>query len=117
MQVKSFYLSLDKASDMFDPKKIKFATIPWEELEKEFSGFSKSEAFRQAEAYIWEKEISELFAEGVKEAFLEGYVQGFLKNAEESRKKAIRTMWMDHSTKQIAKILGVSLEQEQIYLN
>lgn len=50
MQVKSFYLSLDKASDMFDPKKIKFATIPWEELEKEFPGFSKSEAFRQAEA-------------------------------------------------------------------
>lgn len=45
MQVKSFYLSLDKASDMFDPKKIKFATIPWEELEKEFPGFSKSEAF------------------------------------------------------------------------
>jgi hypothetical protein len=117
MQVKSFYLSLDKASDMFDPKKIKFVTIPWEELEKEFSGFSKSEAFRQAEAYIWEKEISELFAEGVKEAFLEGYVQGFLKSAEESRKKAIRAMWMDHSTKQIAKILGVSLEQEQIYLN
>lgn len=73
MQVKSFYLSLDKASDMFDPKKIKFATIPWEELEKEFPGFSKSEAFRQAEACIWEKEISELFAEGVKEAFLEGY--------------------------------------------
>lgn len=87
MQVKSFYLSLDKASDMFDPKKIKFATIPWEELEKEFPGFSKIEAFRQAEAYIWEKEISELFAEGVKEAFLEGYVQGFLKSAEESRKR------------------------------
>lgn len=63
------------------------------------------------------KRNSELFAEGVKEAFLEGYVQGFLKSAEESRKKAIRAMWMDHSTKQIAKILGVSLEQEQIYLN
>ena len=69
MQVKSFYLSLDKASDMFDPKKIKFATIPWEELEKEFPVFSKSEAFRQAEAYIWEKEISELFAEVYKSVF------------------------------------------------
>lgn len=69
MQVKSFYLSLDKASDMFDPKKIKFATIPWEELEKEFPGFSKSEAFRQAEAYIWEKEIANYLPKVLKKRF------------------------------------------------
>lgn len=69
MQVKSFYLSLDKASDMFDPKKIKFATIPWEELEKEFPAFSKLRLFARRKHIFGKKKLANYLPKVLKKRF------------------------------------------------
>ena len=51
-----------------------------------------------------------------KEKFIEEYVQGFLQGVLEIRTELIQNMSTYYSTEEIAKILDLSLEQVNAYL-
>lgn len=89
---------------MYNPSESKLDTISWEDLEKEFPEITKSAVYHEAEKYVCENEIDKR------------YGQGFLQGVLEIRTEVIQNMSTYYSTEEIAKILDLSLEQVNAYL-
>ena len=101
---------------MYNPSESKLDTISWEDLEKEFPEITKSAVYHEAEKHVCENEIDKRYGQDAKEKFIEEYVQGFLQGVLEIRTEVIQNMSTYYSTEEIAKILDLSLEQVNAYL-
>lgn len=85
-------------------------------LRKRISRNHQKCCLHEAEKYVCENEIDKRYGQDAKEKFIEEYVQGFLQGVLEIRTEVIQNMSTYYSTEEIAKILDLSLEQVNAYL-